>query len=167
MGDSSIILIMFSRLTKEEDKMDVINKDSLYYIFLEVLRLHHIRTRMLLDEIGIYPGQPPLLFILNKKDGQSQRELSDKLMLAPATLTVMIKRMEKSGLVIRKQDDKDQRVSRVYITEEGRRICKDALKATNVIGEECFGNFTSEEKVILRRLLMEMRDNLNKANHKE
>ncbi|MCR1897424.1 MarR family transcriptional regulator [Irregularibacter muris] len=143
------------------------DRDSLYYIFLEILKLHHCRTHVLLDEIGIYPGQPPLLFILNKENGQSQKDLADKLKIAPATITVMVKRMEKANLVERKQDAKDQRISRVYLTDKGKEICKRSMKAMEHIEEECFGNFTVEEKVILRRLLMQMLDNLMRANSKQ
>lgn len=152
--------------------MEVINvkkidKDSLHYIFLEILRLHHYRTHILLDEIGIYPGQPPLLFILNKEDGKSQKELADKLKITPATITVMLKRMEKANLVERKQDTEDQRISRVYLTDKGREICNKAMGIMKNLEEECFGNFTVEEKIILRRLLMQMRDNLSKANDRQ
>jgi len=147
--------------------MENIDKDSLHYIFLDILRLHHHRTHALLDKIGIYPGQPPLLFILNKKDGQSQKELADKLRIAPATLTIMLKRMEKVNLVKREQDSDDQRISRVYITDKGKKVCKKAMKALSNLEEECFGNFTIEEKVILRRLLMQMRDNLLEVNNKD
>ena len=146
--------------------MNNINRDSLYYIFLEILRLHYYRSHVLLEEIGVYHGQPPMLFILNKTDGQSQKELATILGVTPATITVMLKRMEKSNLVIRRQDDEDQRISRVYITEEGKEIANKAKQVMNDIDEECFGNFTVEEKIILRRLLMQMRDNLSVANHK-
>lgn len=146
--------------------MNFIDKDSLYYVFLEILRLHHYRTHVLLDGIGIYPGQPPMLFILNKKDGQSQKELADRLKLSAATIAVMLKRMEKAKLVIRRQDTEDQRISRVYITEEGREKCKKAKEVMMKLDEECFGEFTLEEKIILRRLFMQMRDNLIIANDK-
>lgn len=143
--------------------MDIKNKDSLYFIFLEILRLHHYRTHVLLEDIGVYPGQPPMLFILNKKDGQSQKELADKLNIKPSTITVMLRRMEKAGLVERKQDEEDQRVSRVYITEKGKEVCKKAKDAMEIISKECFGSFTVDERIILRRLLMDMRDNLERS----
>jgi len=115
--------------------MNNINRDSLYYIFLEILRLHYYRSHVLLEEIGVYHGQPPMLFILNKTDGQSQKELATILGVTPATITVMLKRMEKSNLVIRKQDDEDQRISRVYITEEGKEIANKAKQVMNDIDE--------------------------------
>lgn len=147
--------------------MDKVDKDSLYYIFLEILRLHHYRTHVLLDEIGVYPGQPPLLFIINKEGGQSQKELADRLKIKPATITVMLKRMEKANLVERKQDAEDQRISRVYITDEGEKICIKAMEVMKSLEKECFENFTLEEEVVLRRLLMQMRDNLLTSNKKE
>lgn len=147
--------------------MDIINKDSLYYLFLEIQRLHYYRTHVLLEEIGVYHGQPPMLFILNKKDGQSQKELAEWLNIKASTITVMLNRMEKANLVMRKQDTEDQRISRVYITEEGRKVCKKASGVMKNLEDECFGNFTVEEKVILRRLLMQMKDNLLVANDVE
>lgn len=147
--------------------MEKIDKDSLYYLYLEILRLHFYRTHVLLDEIGVYPGQPPLLFILSKGDGLSQTEIATKLDVKPSTITVMLRRMEKANLVERRQDALDQRVSRVYLTDEGRETCKKAMKITKKLEEECFGNFTIEEKVLFRRLLMQMRDNLVGANDKD
>lgn len=141
--------------------METIKRDSLYYIFLEVLRLHYYRTHVLLDEIGVYPGQPPMLFILNKKDGQSQKEIAKTLNLKPSTITVMLKRMENANVVIRKPDPNDQRISRVYLTDEGRAICKKAVEVMKVIEEESFGNFSGEEKELLKKLLLKMKDNLN------
>lgn len=144
----------------------MLNKDSLYYIFLEVLRHHYNLTHTLLNNIGIYPGQPPMLFALNKKDGQSQKELAHKLNLKPATITVMVKRMEKENLVVRRQDDKDQRISRVYLTKKGKEMFKKTNEVINNIEKICFQNFTPEEKLLLRRLFMQMKQNLIKANNK-
>lgn len=142
--------------------MDRLDRDSLYFVFLEVIRFHYIRTHELLEEIGVYHGQPGMLFTLNKQDGQSQRDLADKLNLAPATITVMLKRMEKSGLVERRQDPKDLRVSRVYLTDKGRDLCGKTNEVVKRIEEGTFNNFTKEEKIMLRRLLMQMKDNLQR-----
>lgn len=132
----------------------------MYTVFLEILKLYHYRMHKLLEEINLYPGQPPLLFILNREDGQSQKELWEKLNIRPSTLTVMLNRMEKGNLVKRKQDLEDQRISRVYITDVGREKCKKAKKTMNKIEEEMFGNLTGDEKVILRRILLVVKDNL-------
>ena len=141
--------------------MNNIDKDSLYFIFLEILRLHYYRTHVLLEEVGIYPGQPPMLFILNEEGGQSQKELAAKLQIKPSTITVMLKRMEKEDIVERKKDELDQRITRVYITEKGKKLCNEAIGVMNKVQGECFENITAEEKIVLRRLFMQMKENLN------
>lgn len=140
--------------------MDIIEKDSLYYLFLEIQKLYYFRMRNLLDEIGIYKGQPHMLYILGKRDGQSQRELAEGLNVKASTITVMINRMEKADLVERRQDPYDQRISRVHLTDKGRETCKKSNKIIKQIQNECFGNLTPEEQVILKRLFTQIRDNL-------
>ncbi len=147
--------------------MEVLSKDSLYYNFLEVIRFHYYRTHVLLEEIGVYPGQPPMLFILNQEDGQSQKELANKLKIKPSTITVMLKRMEKANLIVRKKDDKDQRISRVYLTEKGKKVCEDTIKVVKQIERECFKDFTEEEKETLKSLFLKMKNNLIYAFEEE
>lgn len=146
--------------------MSYCKEGSLYSIFGHVVKLHFHRMHETLDKVGIYPGQHPVLFHLLLKDGQSQKELAQKIKIQPATITVMLKRMEKAQIVERKVDTNDQRIIRVYLTEEGKRIAQEAKEIINEIGKECFANFTQEEEVILRRLLLQIKDNLLKVQDK-
>lgn len=147
--------------------MDCYKNDSLYFLFSQVIRLHYHRIRTLLDKIGVYPGQPQMLFFLHIKDGQSQKELAEKLHIKPATITVMLGRMEKAELLERRQDSEDQRVSRVYLTEKGREVWEEVSEIMKMLEGECFANFTTEEQVLMRRLLMQVRDNLEKVCDKK
>jgi len=139
------------------------NPNSLQNIFYQVIRLHHQRSHMLLDKVGVYPGQPFLLFALYHSNGQSQKDLANKLNIKAATITIMVKRMEKVGLVERRQDLEDMRVSRVYITEKGLEVCKEVEEIRKVIEAESFKDFTEDEKMMLRKLLVKMRDNLEQT----
>ena len=143
--------------------MHAFESDSLYHVFTQVVRFSFQRKHMLLEKVGIYPGQPAMLIALYHKDGQNQKELAKKLFIKPATITVMLKRMEKAELVERRQDPNDMRVSRVYLTENGKKICKEVDKIMKIIDVESFQNFTQEEQDLLLKLLIKMRDNLIKA----
>lgn len=140
--------------------------DSLYHLLSQIIRLHYHQIHGHLDKIDVYPGQPPVLFLLNEKDGLSQKEMADNMRIKPATLTVMLRRMENSQLVERRQDPVDQRVSRVYITSEGRMRARKLSGIFEQLEEECFRNITPEELAFLRRIFMQMRDNLVDANKK-
>jgi DNA-binding MarR family transcriptional regulator len=125
-----------------------------------VLKLYRQNVDSLIQSYDVFPGQPPLLMRLAKKDGQIQKELADKLNIKPATLTVMINRMQKAGLVERKPDPRDHRVSRVYLTEKGRLAVTAVKEALQIIELKCFEHFSMEEKLLFRRLLQQMHDNL-------
>lgn len=144
--------------------MTCFNHDSLYGAFVDVIRVHYHCMHNLLNDVGLYPGQPHMLFALVEKDGQSQRELAERIKIKPATITVMISRMEKVGLVERKADLEDQRVSRVYIKEKGKEVCEQVKSIVNNLEKGCFENFTQEEQELLKKLLMHMKDNLNKLS---
>jgi MarR family transcriptional regulator, organic hydroperoxide resistance regulator len=104
-----------------------------------------------------------LLRILSERDGRSQKEIADLMEITPATLNVMIGRMEKNELVLRKPDPDDQRISRVYLTEKGMAAHKEIRSVMDTMEGICFDNFSPEEKIIFRRLLLQMYENLKKA----
>ncbi|WP_027308633.1 MarR family winged helix-turn-helix transcriptional regulator [Caloramator sp. ALD01] len=146
--------------------MDFCNIEGLYQSFIKVIKVHHQYLHNILEKLDLYPGQPPLLFTLYKNDGQSQREIADKLHIKPATITVMLNRMEKAGLVTRRQDVEDQRISRVYLTEKGREKCEQLKNIMVDLNEHCFGNFTEEEKEVFKTLLEKMAENIEKVKEK-
>ena len=140
--------------------------DKLSGLFFQIIRLHYQRNQMLLDRVGMYPGQPPLLIALSWHDGQSQKELATKLHIKAATLTVMLRRMEKGGIIERRQDADDQRVSRVYLTDKGKEVCFEMQKVMRTLREETFQHFSQVDREELQRLFTQMRDNLAEATGK-
>jgi DNA-binding MarR family transcriptional regulator len=140
--------------------MDIYTSDSLHFVFSKVMRTHWHKMHELLQDQEVYPGQPPLLFALMRKDGQSQKELAEQLQIQPATITVMLNRMVKTGLVERKQDDKDQRVSRVHLTEKGKLAHTEVRETFKAMDAQCFCNFSDEDKQLLRRLMLQVYANL-------
>ena len=81
-----------------------------------------------MQELGIYPGQIPVLGLLAHKDGLSQREIAEKLHIKPPTVNVTVQRLEKAGFLYREADEKDQRISRIYMTEKGKQAKESGMK---------------------------------------
>lgn len=96
--------------------------DSFGFLLMAVDRAHRNLVRRQMRTMGLNRGQPPVLFALHHKDGLSNSDLAEFLEITPATMTNKVKRMERSGLVIRQRDEEDERVSRIYMTEKGRSI---------------------------------------------
>lgn len=137
--------------------------NSLDALLAQVCRLHHTRAHLLLEEIGLYRGQPPVLFHLYHQDGLTHTELVNRLEVTPATITKSVQRLERAGFVTRVSDTEDQRVMRVYLTEAGRAIQRDMLACLRRLEEETFAGFDSEDRDLMRRLLTRTRANLMRA----
>lgn len=75
-----------------------------------------------LEPMGLTYPQYLVMLLLWERDGRSVNELGQPLMLDSGTLTPLLKRMEKAGLVTRRRDDRDERVTRIFLTEDGRRL---------------------------------------------
>jgi MarR family transcriptional regulator, organic hydroperoxide resistance regulator len=143
--------------------MNILNKDSLNSLLAQIMRYHHSRAFTVLAKKGLHRGQAPMLVLLWQKDGRTQIEIAEILHIKPATVSDCLQRLEKAGLVIRKPDPKDLRISRVFITENGKKIQEEVEKVLLNLEEDCFQNFTPEEKILLRRFLIQIRDNLSKV----
>ncbi|CUQ26420.1 MarR family transcriptional regulator [Clostridium baratii] len=137
---------------------------SFHRLLGEVVRLHFSLSHSNLEKEGLYPGQPPLLCALHHHGGLSQKDIANKLNLKPATITVMIKRLEKSGFITKTPDEKDQRISRIYLTDKGNQACDSLKSIVNGIDNICLNNFSKEELENLRFLLNKVKINLE--NHK-
>jgi MarR family transcriptional regulator, organic hydroperoxide resistance regulator len=136
--------------------------DSVYAAFGQAIRFHYRRIHMLLDGLGVYPGQPPLLFVLGKYGPLSHKDLAQRLHIKPATVTVMLRRMAKAGLVVQRGDPADRRVSTVHLTTRGRALRRRVKRALAVIAAECLDNFTPAQRRQLQSLLEQLRDNLER-----
>jgi DNA-binding MarR family transcriptional regulator len=134
--------------------------ESIDFLLAQICRLHHARAHTLLEELGLYRGQPPMLHALWEREGLTHGELAARLHVQPATITKMIQRMQKAGFLERRPDPEDQRVSRVYLTDAGRAIQAEVRRVWRALEGETFDGFTPEERVLLRRFFLQMRDNL-------
>jgi DNA-binding MarR family transcriptional regulator len=131
-------------------------EENIGYWLAILSRSYRNRSQKLLSEHGLFAGQDLLLMALWDQDGQTQTELAEGLQIQQATLTRMIKRVEGSGHVIRKSDKKDGRVSRVFLTNSGKKLRSPVEAIWSEIEDELFRSLTLEERLLLRRLLMQL-----------
>jgi DNA-binding MarR family transcriptional regulator len=139
------------------------HQETIDYLLAQVCRLHRARAELLLEGIGLFRGQPPLLMILHDEDGLPQGELAARLQIAPATLTKMLQRMERAGFLQRRIDAVDQRVSRVHLTAAGRAVRTELLAVLGLLEAETFAGLSADELLLLRGFLERLRANLQQA----
>lgn len=138
--------------------------DQINYLIGQVCRLHFERANSLLTEIGVYRGQPPLLHALWESDGLAQATLSAKLGIRAATVSKMVRRMERAGLVERREDPADSRLSRVFLTQEGWAIRERVQAIWRQLAAVMLRGLSDDETQELGRLLARLRDNLERMD---
>src|SRR5882724_6005209 len=69
----------------------------------------------LLEPLGVTYPQYLALLVLWEEDGVSVKRLGERLSLDSATLTPLLKRLERPGLVERRRDEADECVVRVVL----------------------------------------------------
>jgi DNA-binding MarR family transcriptional regulator len=85
---------------------------------------------------GITPSQYAVMRGLYERDGQTGAEISAALVIDSATLTGVLDRLERAGLLARRPDGEDRRVNRLELTEKGRGLMPALDAAINGVNEE-------------------------------
>jgi DNA-binding MarR family transcriptional regulator len=109
----------------------------------------------------VSPGMGHLLFALFEEDGGIIRDLAGKTKLSLPTITVMLRKMERSGLVRSSRDPEDGRAVRIRLTPLGRSIetrCRRVLGRINgVLGSGLTLSEVTAAKKALARMIENMR----------
>ena len=80
--------------------------------------------------------------------------------MKPPTVTVSIQRLEKNGLLIRRQDEKDQRVSRIYLSDAGNAIIKEGMQIAREVEKQILSVFSESELCLMRRFCQQIKENI-------
>lgn len=104
--------------------------------------------------------QWPLLKWLWVKDGISQKELSETSFKDQSTITRILDKLERRGLIRRQADSTDRRVSLIYLTTEGLKIRDSLTLLAQQALEQALQGLSEQEKVQLKNLLNRINDNL-------
>ncbi|WP_308507738.1 MarR family winged helix-turn-helix transcriptional regulator [Sporosarcina luteola] len=115
----------------------------------------------MLRQLSLHTGQDQLLCRLRKEDGITQSQLSERLNCEPPTIANMVKTLENYGLIYRKRDLLDARVNRVFLTAKGHDIIEPIEQVWQKQQDKLLEGMSSEELLILKRLLTKMAGNIS------
>ena len=118
------------------------------------------RAKSKYEEFDLNRSQASILFTLHQRSSMSQKDLAESLNMTPPSITSAIRKMEKDGYISRKQDESDQRVMRLALTEKGESCIQNVKKVAEEMRELIFRGMSPEEIMLFRRLLIQINDNL-------
>lgn len=106
--------------------------------------------------LGVSAGQWPLLLHLWEEDGLSQKELSRRVGIEEPTTTRTLARMERDGLVDRRQNPRDRRQVHVHLTERGQELREELVPCAQEVNALATHGMSPQDKARVNSLLSYM-----------
>jgi DNA-binding MarR family transcriptional regulator len=117
----------------------------------------HGNFKRRLHPYGLTPIQHLIVEALWEEDGLSARDIGERLVLDKATLSGVLDRMALGGWILKDADPVDKRMQRVYLTDRAKDLKPNLSEERNQANEDLLRGMTLEEKVLLKRLLRDIR----------
>jgi DNA-binding MarR family transcriptional regulator len=144
----------------EPTAADVVSRDDLGFLLAKAMQ----RWNELLYErfvaagySDVRPSYGSVLLPLYEEDGLRMGELARRARLSKQTMTDMIRRLERDGLVERRTDPTDARASLIFLTARSRRFKPIAARTLGeldrLVRRQLSARSVSDLKNALRQLL--------------
>ena len=104
--------------------------------------------RRRIAHLGLTPDQFTVMRTVLEGDarGMSQRELTHLISSDPNTVASLLERMEGTGLITRKRNEKDRRAHRIQVLPAGRRVYEQARETAIELQREILAVLPEEER---------------------
>ena len=95
---------------------------------------------------GLHVGQNHLLAALWERDGSTPGEIAAALNVTTPTVVKMATRMGAAGLLVRRRDDRDNRLVRLWLTDAGRALREPVETERRLLEERVTADLTEDER---------------------
>ncbi|MBX3506769.1 MAG: MarR family transcriptional regulator [Parvibaculum sp.] len=143
-------------MTKPDDPLSLDNQlcFALYSSSLLMTKLY----KPMLDEIGLTYPQYLAMLALWEEDGVTVSALGGRLYLDSGTLTPLLKRLEKAGLIQRERNAADERQVLVRLTQAGRALKRQAAAIPRKVAASA--GVPVAELIALKKKLQKLRSGM-------
>lgn len=132
----------------EQPDMDAV-VEAIVYLYTESRRI----TKGLASEYGLTGPQLAVVKMLEPVGKLSLSELSDRIRARNSTVTGIIDRMEREGLVERQRSEEDRRVVHIVLTRQGQKLASEIPVEPVQIFRQVLSELSSRDASDLKRIL--------------
>lgn len=122
-----------------------------------VVRRAHQRATLCFQQVmageDLSPTQFAALATVLRHGEVSQNHLGRLTAMDPSTISLVVRKLLKQGLIKRSASDTDQRLSIITLTDEGTRYTLDRLERSVEVGKRLLSPLSPAEQATLLRLL--------------
>lgn len=140
----------------EEENWDA----RLGFLMHDVSRLRRSVFDEFMKPLGVTRSQWWVLAYLSRHDGMIQSDLANVLELGKAALGGLIDRLEAGGFIMRRPDELDRRVKRIFLSTSGVQLIKEMVKSSHHMSERMLKDMSTADRNRLVELLTHVKRNL-------
>lgn len=124
-----------------------------------IARMERISFNEAVSEEGLFAGQHQIIMVLKTKGNMTISQLAKELNIAPSTVSVSIKRLEKAGFVTKKVNKSDARITEIHLTKKGEAAPEHIKQKMESEENMLTAGLSQEEKYLLSDLLDKIIEN--------
>lgn len=132
-------------------------EDCIIFLLAKAYQKAHGHFKKRLQGSGLTPVQHLVLEALWAEEGLSAGDIGKKLMLDSATLSGILERMAEKGWIVKSTDEVDKRFIRIYLADRAKDMKTSLIEEREQANEKILVALSLEEKVLLKRLLRDLR----------
>lgn len=122
-----------------------------------VVRRAHQRATLCFQQVmageDLSPTQFAALATILRQGEVSQNLLGRMTAMDPSTISLVVRKLLKQGLIRRNPSETDQRLAIITLTEEGTRYTLDRLERSVEVGKRLLAPLSASEQTTLLKLL--------------
>lgn len=130
------------------------------FLIHDVSRMRRIVVDRALKPLGLTRSQWWVLAFLSRRDGMTQTALAADLDLTKVAIGGLVDRMESSGFVERRADERDARARRIYLTRAGQRLVATIREAVDAVEADIMNAISDEELDSAGKVLLKVKKSL-------
>jgi MarR family transcriptional regulator, organic hydroperoxide resistance regulator len=140
---------------------DFLIEDSPFYLIARTAGRYSIDLENALRAIGMDLPSWRALMVVAETDPSSVSEIAERAVMRLSTMTRVVQRLEKRGLMRIERRKGDARVTEVYITPAGRRAVLQIRQIASRLYNIAFHDLEADEIATLNRILSRVFGNLS------
>ena len=117
-------------------------------------------TKDVAREHGLTGPQVTVLKLLEGVGDLSLSELSERIQARNSTITGIVDRMQRDGLVVRRRSERDRRVIEIVLTPRGQELARAIPVQPMQMFASALRSLPREDREALRRILPAMSDHV-------
>jgi MarR family 2-MHQ and catechol resistance regulon transcriptional repressor len=139
-----------------ENRREIDTSLKLFVVLSRAYRSVSDQANKSIGRFGLNPTEFAVLELLYNKGETPLQQIGGKILIASGSITYVVDKLEKKGLLVRKQCTKDRRVTYASLTDEGIEFMEKIFPDHEQYINEIESGLSLEEKEDLIKLLKKL-----------